>query len=98
MIMYTNAQSLVGKVNELSCSVADMDPDLILITETWCNREITDSFLSIPGYEVQTDLRTDRANTGGGRGGGLLVYVKNGVKVFKLDIEPYHSQMCKFTV
>ncbi len=31
-------------------------------------------------------------------GGGLLVYVKNGVKVFKFYIEPYHPQICKFTV
>ncbi len=95
MIIYMNAQSLVGKVNELSCSLSDMDLDLILMTKTWCNREITDSFLSISGYEVQTDLRTDGANTGGGRGGGLLVYVKNGVKVFKLYIEPYHLQIYK---
>jgi hypothetical protein len=71
VIMYTNAQSLAGKVYELSCVVLDMDPDLILISETWCNRDITDSFLTIPGYEVQTDLRTDRTNTGGGRGGGF---------------------------
>jgi hypothetical protein len=96
--MYTNAQSVVGKVNELACTVGDVDPDLILVTETWCNSEITDAYLTIPGYEVQSDLRVDRENTGGGRGGGLLVYVKIGLQVLKLDHEATFCQICKFSV
>jgi hypothetical protein len=55
--MYTNAQSLVVKVSELSCTVADIDPDQILLTETWCNKDISDAFLSLPGYELKTDLK-----------------------------------------
>ena len=73
------------KVGELSC-VADMlKPDIILVTESWCNGDITDAYLSIDGYELIPDLRMDRENTAGGRGGGLLVYAKNGFKVLKLD-------------
>ena len=69
------------KVGELSC-VADMlKPDIILVTESWCNGDITDAYLSIDGYELIPDLRMDRENTAGGRGGGLLVYAKNGLKV-----------------
>jgi hypothetical protein len=96
--MYTNAQSLIGKVNELSCTVNDIAPDLILISETWCNDKITNAFLSIPGYDVQDDLRVDRADTGGGRGGGLLVYVRNGLQVLKLDSNVSFCQMCRFQV
>ncbi len=54
--MYTNAQSLAGKVNELSCTVVDLNPDLILLTETWLNKDISDAYLTIPGYELKSDL------------------------------------------
>ncbi len=55
-------------MNELAYAVADSRPDIIVITETLCNRDVTDAYLSIPGYELQPDLRIDRADTGGGRG------------------------------
>jgi hypothetical protein len=57
----------------------------ILVTESWCNGDISDAYLSLDGYELIPDLRMDRENTAGGRGGGLLVYAKNGLKVLKLD-------------
>jgi hypothetical protein len=56
-VMYTNAQSLVGKVNELSCMACDIDPDIILVTESWCNKGISDAYLSIQGYELK--IRTE---------------------------------------
>jgi hypothetical protein len=36
-VLYTNAQSIVGKVDELSSVASEMQPDLILVTESWCN-------------------------------------------------------------
>jgi hypothetical protein len=88
----------VKKVGELSC-VADMlKPDIILVTESWCNGDITDAYLSLDGYELIPDLRMDRENTAGGRGGGLLVYAKNGLKVFKLDKVTEFDQYCKFLI
>ena len=33
-IVYTNAQSILGKLTELSAYVADVQPDLILLVET----------------------------------------------------------------
>ena len=74
VVLYLNARSVVGKINELACTVSDMEPDLILITETWCNSDITNAHLCIAGYELQPDLRVDGEDTKGGRGGGLLVY------------------------
>jgi hypothetical protein len=44
VILYTNAQSIINKVNELSVVVADLEPDLILVTETWCNDSITNAY------------------------------------------------------
>ena len=80
-ILYTNAQSLAGKVSELEAIASDMKPDIIALTETWCNSGITNAVLSIVGYELVPDLRMDRADTGGGRGGGLIVYARSGKQV-----------------
>jgi hypothetical protein len=77
-----------------------LDPDLILVMESWCNEQITDAFLTFPGYELLQDLRKDRYNTDIGRGGGLLVYAKNSASVCVLpsdDPEAKH-QYCKFKV
>jgi hypothetical protein len=48
-------------------------PDIVLVTESWCNNGITNAYLEIEGYEIQPDLRRDRVDTDQGRGGGLLV-------------------------
>ena len=33
-VLYLNAQSLVTKVNELHCTVSDLEPDVVLVTKT----------------------------------------------------------------
>jgi len=88
----------VRKTDELAGVASTLLPDLILITETWCHSDISDAYLSIDGYEVQADLRLDRQDTAHGRGGGLLVYVRNGVKVLKIDRNISFHQYCKFLV
>ena len=45
LILHTNAQSLAGKVNELSVVASEIKPDIIALTETWCNSDITDAEL-----------------------------------------------------
>ena len=73
-IMYTNAQSILGKLQELSAYAADEGPDFILLTESWCNPSINNTDLSIPGYQLENELRRDRSDTLNGLGGGLIVY------------------------
>jgi hypothetical protein len=97
-VLYLNAQSVVKKVDELRCVASMADPDIILVTESWCNSEISNAFLAIDGYELQQDLRTDREDTAGGRGGGLLVYGKTGLTILKLDKEVEMQQYCVFKV
>ena len=89
---------MVKKVDELRCVASMADPDIILVTESWCNSEISNAFLAIDGYELQQDLRTDREDTAGGRGGGLLVYGKTGLTILKLDKEVEMQQYCVFKV
>ncbi len=69
-----------------------------MITESWCNSDVSDAFLSIDGYELQPDLRADREDTAQGRGGGLLVYAKSGMKVLKIDTDSSFQQQCMFLV
>ena len=97
-VLYTNSQSLPGKVNELSCIASDLKPDIIALTETWCNGKISSAVLSIDGYELVPELRMDRTNTGGGRGGGLIIYARSGIPILKIDRTILNSQLCSFTI
>jgi len=73
-------------------------PDIVLVTESWCHQETTNAYLSVDGYELVPDLRVDREDTAQGRGGGILVYVKNGLRVVKCDQVIDFSQHCIFKV
>ena len=74
-IMYANVQSLNNKVNELRALVAVECPDVIALTETWTNENVANEFLHVEGYDMV--VRKDRRDTVGGRGGGIIVYVKD---------------------
>ena len=86
-ILYTNAQSIVSKLNEMSAFVGDMKPDFILLTESWCNPSINDTDLTIPGYQLEQELRKDRTDTANGIVGGLLVYSRSGQTILPLNTE-----------
>ena len=75
--MYTNAQSLVNKHFELQAIVYIYiyDPDSIGITETWLNSKFSDKEYCIEGYNKP--IRQDRVDTKDGRGGGVLLFIKN---------------------
>ena len=61
--------------------INDEKPHLVCITETWLNDEISNAMISFDNYYIDKDLRIDRADTSQGRGGGLIVYVRNDVIV-----------------
>ena len=85
-VLYTNAQSLPSKITELDAVASDLQPDIILICESWCNSNISEANLNINGYELQQDLRTDRSDTTNGiGGGGLVVYSRNGLEILSCD-------------
>ena len=83
-IIYTNAQSIINKIDELRTIANDLNPHLILINESWTNGSITKSFLKINGFKLVS--RKDRTDTEKGRGGGLLIYSKIGMVVEEVDI------------
>ena len=97
--MYLNSQSIVNKIEELITTTHDLKPDIICICETWCHAGIDNSFLNIPGYKLIEDLRKDRSDTVQGVGGGLLVYVRNGLAVFiPSDNNIDFIQYCTFQI
>ena len=73
-VLYCNAYSLLNKLDELTSFAFDCKPDFIAVCETWGNDSLTDSFFSIPGYELCT--RRDRNDTTEGIDGGLIIYAK----------------------
>jgi hypothetical protein len=98
-ILYTNAQSVQGKISELSALAEDAGPDIILLTETWCNATVDNAVLAIPGYILATDLRRDRIDTANGIGGGLLVYGKEGIEILMNDnLASNFNQYCSFRI
>ena len=91
----------MSKINKLSCAVASDKPDLIIITESWCNSSVENAQLTIPGYELQPELRQDREDTHHGIGGGLIVYVKPGMTILVHDrmvSDDNFHQFCTFDV
>ena len=87
-------------MNELAAVSEDIKPDIILLTETWCNDSIVNVSLQLPGYNLETDLRRDRVDTGGGVGGGLLVYSREGLKIVLNDkhMDNTFNQFCDFKI
>ena len=76
-----NARSLINKKPELNIMVEDIDPHIIGITESWANTDITDAELGLTGYVI---FRRDRI---GKRGGGVMLYVKESIQVYKIKLE-----------
>ena len=67
-----NARSVMNKLDLLQATVLDLNPDVIGVTESWANENISDAELKLNGYEL---FRCDRKT--GHRGGGILLYVKD---------------------
>ena len=97
-ILYSNVQSICNKIDELKCNVDDLDPDLIILTETWCHEDILQPFLDIPGYIVDPELRCDRKDTANGIGGGIIIYVRKGLTVLSVDKKSDFNQYCSFKI
>ena len=94
--MYLNAQSIQKKIGELNLVTSEEKPDIILVTESWCNKNITNALIQLDGFELCSDLRIDREDTSNGIGGGLLVFVKNGLTILSCDVKSSFVQYCKF--
>jgi hypothetical protein len=65
--MYTNIASLMAKLNDFSMEIANSKPNIIALTETWLNSDISNNMIALNNYKL---FRKDRIN---GRGGGVCI-------------------------
>ena len=52
LILYTNAQSIIRKMDELRVIVTTKRPEIVALTETWTHADIDCNFLKLNGYEI----------------------------------------------
>ena len=70
--MYTNARSILNKVDLIGELVSQENPDVFAISETWLTPNVLDNEMCLYGYNL---LRQDRISTR--IGGGVLLYVRH---------------------
>ena len=61
--------------------VADNDPHIIGITESWANKDIVDAELSLTGYAM---FKKDRREK---RGGGESLHIKESVQAYEITLK-----------
>lgn len=71
-ILYFNARSLKNKVDELSIRCKRHNPDLVVITESWLDSSVPDSYFSLENYVA---LRCDRNSNGG----GIVLFIRQSI-------------------
>lgn len=74
--MHLNIRSLLGKLDSLKSFIIENNCDILAVSETWLDSDISSHAVSIDGYNF---LRRDR----GSRGGGVAFYIS---KKFKYEI------------
>ena len=99
-IAHINIQSLLPKFDELVSLLHYISLDVLCVTETWLNENVTNNEIEINGYSL---YRKDWPKC---RGRGLCIYVKsdtpvidtlnvNEVELLVLEIKPKHlSPIC----
>ena len=61
--------------------VADIDPNVIGITESWGNKYIVDAELALTGYVM---FRKDILER---RGGGVILYIKEFIQAYEITLK-----------
>ena len=71
-------------MDELRRMADDTQPDIIGITETWKKPDMGDAEFGLPGYKM---FRKDRLVKRGGGGGGVMLYFKEHIQAYEIQIE-----------
>ena len=77
-LLVSNVRSLFQKIDELQ-SIAEINVDIICITESWLTPSCPDSTISLTNF---IHFRNDRLFS---RGGGVCVYINAGIYCRKLE-------------
>ena len=83
-VLYFNARSLKNKIDELISRCRQYQPNIVIITETWLDHHVPDSFLTISDYVI---LRCDRDS----HGGGVAVFIKKTISHEIVSLTPSNN-------
>ena len=61
--------------------IADIEPDIISITESWAHKDIVDAELMLSGYVMFRKNRQER------RGGGVIMHIKDSIQACEIQME-----------
>ena len=95
-IIYTNARSIVNKIQELKLLAQNSKPDIIAVTESWTHQAIPNSYLNLPNYYIAS--RKNRNDTINGRGGGILIYVNEDIKTVETTCQSAFNQYASIQI
>ena len=95
-VAFANVQSIGNKMDEVKAVLNIADLDIFAVTESWTNDDIGDEIIRINGY--QTAVRLDRCDTERGRGGGIIVYVKNEVDIVTEEVKTNFNQCASLRI
>ena len=87
--MYTNADQLVNKRDDLAMHIAGKEPDLILVTEVIPKAQtipISTALLALPGYTLYTNFDLAKSNLGQSGSRGVCIYVKEGLPAVEVNL------------
>ena len=76
-IAHLNVNRLLSKIHSLRDLLETHRFDVLTVSETWLTSNILNSEISIKGYHT---ARRDRSHSVKSRGGGSLIYVRNGIQ------------------
>jgi len=79
-VYYTNARSLINKIDELRVVCSIERPLFVAVSETWFFESILDSEISINNYNL---IRGDRKFR---KGGGVALYVRQGIEYSEAEL------------
>lgn len=85
-VIHLNVRSLLPKMDLLRIWVNLTDADIVVLSETWLTKSITDMDIGMGGYNV---FRADRPR----KGGGVAIYVKSKFNVKLVDSESIGKQL-----
>ena len=83
---------MLNKLDDLAALIAGEDPDIIMLSETWTNENVTNAELCFNGYILQS--RKDRQDTLNGRGGGVILYTREGLTCCPIESNWLYKQTC----
>ena len=71
---------MTNKIDEISNLISLNSYDIIVITESWLNSDVTDNYVSQSGYKT---FRRDRSNDQ--RGGGICTYIRKQLHIVEIS-------------